>query len=91
MPKRPISIMTVEDVAAYLRVHQSTLYRLLKNGNIPGFKIGSDWRFNRETIDEWMKERESEFLSEKAAPEKPRRRAAKRKSPRKKSSLRAYS
>ena len=46
-------VITVGELAEYLRVHRSTLYRLLKSQQLPGFKIGSDWRFNVETIDEW--------------------------------------
>jgi excisionase family DNA binding protein len=46
-------ILTVENVAEYLRVHPSTIYRLLKQKRIPAFKVGSDWRFNRESIDRW--------------------------------------
>ena len=46
-------VITVGELAEYLRVHRSTLYRLLKKGQLPGFKIGSDWRFNLEVIDKW--------------------------------------
>lgn len=46
-------VITVGELSEYLRVHRSTLYRLLKKGRLPGFKIGSDWRFNLETIDKW--------------------------------------
>jgi excisionase family DNA binding protein len=46
-------VLTVNELADYLRVHRSTIYRLLKKGEIPGFKIGSDWRFNVEVIDKW--------------------------------------
>ncbi len=46
-------VMTVNELSDYLRVHRSTIYRLLKKGQIPGFKIGSDWRFNVEAIDQW--------------------------------------
>jgi excisionase family DNA binding protein len=46
-------VITVGELAEYLRVHRSTLYRLLKKGQLPGFKIGSDWRFNVEAIDQW--------------------------------------
>jgi len=45
--------MTLEEVATYLRVHPSTVYRMAKNHAIPAFKIGSDWRFNQESIDGW--------------------------------------
>jgi excisionase family DNA binding protein len=47
-------IITVGELAEYLRVHRSTLYRLLKRRQLPGFKIGGDWRFNVEVIDEWL-------------------------------------
>ena len=46
-------VITIGELAEYLRVHRSTIYRLLKKGQLPGFKIGSDWRFNIETIDQW--------------------------------------
>jgi len=50
--------MTAEEVAAFLRVHRTTLYRLARSGRIPAFKIGSDWRFYREQVTEWMKKNE---------------------------------
>ena len=46
-------MMTVCEVSAYLRVHRSTIYRLLKHHQIPAFQVGSDWRFNVEAIDAW--------------------------------------
>jgi excisionase family DNA binding protein len=46
-------VMTVDEVAAYLKVHESTIYRLLKAHDIPGFRIGSDWRFLLKEIDAW--------------------------------------
>ncbi len=52
-------ILTVEDVAEYLRVHPSTIYRLVKRKQLPAFKVGSDWRFNRESIDRWRADAES--------------------------------
>jgi excisionase family DNA binding protein len=45
--------MTVREVSAYLHVHPSTIYKLLKHGQIPAFQVGSDWRLNIETIDSW--------------------------------------
>ena len=46
-------ILTVTDLAAYLRVHRATVYRLIKMGKLPAFKVGSDWRFKIEAIDQW--------------------------------------
>jgi excisionase family DNA binding protein len=54
------SILTLEDVARFLHVHPSTVYRLVKRRSIPAFKVGSDWRFNQESIERWIKEREAE-------------------------------
>ena len=45
--------MTVRELADYLRVHPSTIYRLLKQKRIPAFKVGSDWRFDPKRIDGW--------------------------------------
>jgi excisionase family DNA binding protein len=46
-------IMTLGEVAEYLRVHRSTIYRLVKRQQLPGFRIGSDWRFDIAAIDQW--------------------------------------
>ena len=58
---RPAKVMTLEEVSRYLHVHRSTVYRLLKRGEIPAFRIGSDWRFNIETIDIWRSELEKKY------------------------------
>jgi excisionase family DNA binding protein len=55
----PVRVMTVREVSAYLRVHPSTIYKLLKHNRIPAFHVGSDWRFNIETVDSWRLEQES--------------------------------
>ena len=60
-------VLTVNELAEYLRVHRSTIYRLLKKGQLPGFKIGSDWRFNVEVIDEWRLRQGSALLQEEGA------------------------
>jgi excisionase family DNA binding protein len=54
----PGAVLTVNDLAHYLRVHPSTIYRLLRAGTLPGFRVGSDWRFRREEIDRWRRESE---------------------------------
>jgi excisionase family DNA binding protein len=48
------NVLTVSELADYLRVHQATIYRLLKMRKLPAFRVGSDWRFDRKTIDEWI-------------------------------------
>ena len=52
------SILTVQGVAEYLHLHRQTVYGLLKRKQLPAFKIGSAWRFNRESIDRWRAEAE---------------------------------
>jgi excisionase family DNA binding protein len=56
----PDEILTVAELAEYLKVHPSTIYRLIKARKLPAFRIGSDWRFNREHIDEWRLRQESD-------------------------------
>ncbi len=51
-------ILTVRELAGYLRVHQSTVYRLLRERKLPAFRVGTDWRFSRETIERWMREQQ---------------------------------
>ena len=57
------SVLTVTELSNYFRVHPSTIYRLLKTGQLPAFKIGSDWRFNVEEIERWLVERENRPLA----------------------------
>ena len=47
-------VMTVKECADYLQVHPSTVYRLLKRGTIPAFRVGSDWRFRKADLDAWL-------------------------------------
>lgn len=53
MEKREKRLLTVKEVAAYLRVNQTTIYRLVRKSQIPSFKVGGNWRFNIDSIDEW--------------------------------------
>jgi excisionase family DNA binding protein len=54
MDEKYLTIMTTAEVADYLHVHLSTVYKLLRQRNIPAMRIGSDWRFNKSDLDEWM-------------------------------------
>ncbi len=49
-------IMTVEEMARYLRVNERTIYRLLKRGDIPATRVGRQWRFEKYLIDEWLRQ-----------------------------------
>jgi excisionase family DNA binding protein len=47
-------ILTIEEVAAYLKAGRRTVYRLAANGQIPAFKLGGTWRFRRTELDRWI-------------------------------------
>lgn len=47
-------IMTAQDLSAYLKITTTTIYKLAQQGDIPSFKIGSEWRFKKELIDRWL-------------------------------------
>jgi excisionase family DNA binding protein len=53
-PAPPSRIMTVAETAQYLHVSPSTMYRLLRRHQIPAFKVGADYRFDRDTIEKWI-------------------------------------
>ena len=48
------NIMTVHEVARYLRLSQAKVYRLAKAGKIPAMRIGKSWRFRKDMIDDWF-------------------------------------
>jgi excisionase family DNA binding protein len=51
-------IMTIEELADYLRMQKVTIYKHVQEGKIPAFKVGGAWRFKRSTIDNWIEEQE---------------------------------
>ena len=63
----PRRIMTVAEVAEYLQVSKATILRMARKGKIPAFKIGADWRFDRDAIDKWTTGRTSEVLKKRSA------------------------
>ena len=53
-----LQIMTVREVAECLKVHTSTVYRLIRERQLPAFKIGSDYRFDQDAIEKWIVEQQ---------------------------------
>lgn len=47
-------VFTIDELAAYLKVSKSSLYKWLTQGKVPGQKIGKHWRFSRAVIDQWL-------------------------------------
>jgi excisionase family DNA binding protein len=54
-------VFTIKELSDYLRVHPTTIYRLLRQGRLPGFRVGSNWRFNRAAIEQWELSQASKF------------------------------
>jgi excisionase family DNA binding protein len=51
-----MGLMTLEELADYLRVTKKTIYRLVEKGRIPAIKVGHQWRFDKSSIDTWLQE-----------------------------------
>jgi excisionase family DNA binding protein len=49
-------IMTVTEVAKYLKVNDRTVYRMATSGEIPAFKVGASWRFKQTELEAWMEQ-----------------------------------
>jgi excisionase family DNA binding protein len=50
-------VLTVREVAGLFRIHPTTVSRMCKRGELPAFRVGSDWRFTRGSIEEWLASR----------------------------------
>ena len=50
-------VLTVKELCDLLRVNQSTVYKLVREGSIPAFRVGSEWRFRKDVIMRWMVEK----------------------------------
>ena len=53
----PGDILTIEELAKYLKISKSTLYKLAQEGRVPGQKVGKHWRFLRDVIDKGLASR----------------------------------
>ena len=49
-------VMTLDELSVYLKIPKSTLYKLVQEGRLPGQKIGKQWRFGKQGIDQWLAE-----------------------------------
>lgn len=53
-------ILTLKEVASYLKLAEKTAYKLAAEGKLPGFKVGGSWRFKSEDVESWIKQKKSE-------------------------------
>lgn len=56
-------ILTIKEVAAYLKLAEKTAYKLAAAGKLPGFKVGGSWRFKQRDIDLWIEEQKNSKLN----------------------------
>lgn len=54
MQDKSNEVLTLEELSVYLKLPKSTLYKLVREGKVPGHKVGRHWRFRKETIDHWL-------------------------------------
>lgn len=52
-------VLTIDDLAVYLKIPKSTLYKLVREGSVPCQKVGKHWRFHKDAIDAWLKQQPS--------------------------------
>ena len=56
MDEKSDDVLTIKELAAYLKIPKSTLYKLVREGKIPSQKIGRHWRFRKGAINNWLEE-----------------------------------
>lgn len=49
-------LLTVKQVADYLKIDKFTVYRLVTQGKLPAYKVGSQWRFNKKLLEAWLRQ-----------------------------------
>jgi excisionase family DNA binding protein len=49
-------ILTPPELSEYLHVHKATIYRALREGTLPGFRVGNEWRFRLDAIEQWQRD-----------------------------------
>lgn len=54
MSNELLDVLTLNEVAEYLRIPKSTAYKLAQEGKIPGQKVGRHWRFHRAVVERWL-------------------------------------
>jgi excisionase family DNA binding protein len=57
-------LMTLAEVAEYLKIAERTAYGWVKEGKLPGFKLGNAWRFDKADIQKWVQEHKEKGISE---------------------------
>lgn len=64
MSDKPDEILTIDEVASFLKASKRTFYRLAANGKLPAFKLGGTWRFRRNDLNHWIASRISKAMAD---------------------------
>ena len=62
-------VFDLDELTRYLKIPKSTLYKLAQEGSIPSQKVGKHWRFHKDTVDEWLRQRGPMVIPPKSDPE----------------------
>lgn len=54
MNPQTAEVLTLEELSLYLKIPRSTLYKIVREGKVPGQKVGRHWRFHKDAIDRWL-------------------------------------
>jgi excisionase family DNA binding protein len=65
MSGRPDDILTIDEVASYLKASKRTVYRLAASSQIPAFKLGGTWRFRRIELEQWIASRIGKTINDR--------------------------
>lgn len=67
MASGPAEVMSIDELAEYLQISRSTLYKLAQEGGLPGQKVGRRWRFHKGAIDDWLRQHPQHLEAEEEA------------------------
>ncbi len=56
-PIVPDDVLNADEASTWLKIPKTTLYKLCNDGEVPGAKVGRHWRFHRETLEKWLRDR----------------------------------
>lgn len=60
-------VMTLEELAAFLKVSETTAYQLVRGGEVPGRKVGREWRFLKEGVVQWLRQAAGDDMTQAEA------------------------
>ena len=65
----PVEVMSIDELARYLKISRSTLYKLVQKGGLPGQRVGRRWRFCMDAIDDRLRQHPEHLDAKREAPQ----------------------